>query len=229
MTTPVPAPIRVLVVDDHPLFLRGMQAVLAETAEVEVVAAVGTGADALRSAAELRPDVVLLDLHLPDLNGVEVTQRLHAGGFGGAVLILTMYDDDQALSATLAAGARGYLLKGSTSAEVLAGIRAVHGGGLMFGASVAERVLTGLAHPPPVAAVPGLSAREVEILELIAEGRANADIARRLFLSEKTVRNHISSIYAKLGVADRAEAIARARRAGLDRTGGDRRPWQTSG
>ena len=220
-------PIRVLVVDDHPLFLRGMQAVLAEATEVEVVAAAGTGHEALTAAADLQPDVVLLDLHLPDLNGVAVTERLYAAGFGGAVLILTMYDDDQALSATLAAGARGYLLKGSTSSEVLAGIRAVHGGGLMFGASVAERVLDGLNHPP-AATVPGLSAREVEILELIAEGRPNADIARRLVLSEKTVRNHISSIYAKLGVDDRAEAIARARRAGLDSTRSSRLPWQSA-
>jgi DNA-binding NarL/FixJ family response regulator len=225
----VTAAIRVLVVDDHPLFLRGMQAALAESSEIDVIAAVGTGKEALASAGELEPDVVLLDLHLPDLNGVEVTKRLQAGGFRGAVLILTMYDDDQALSATLSAGARGYLLKGSTSAEVLAGIRAVHGGGLMFGASVADRVLHGLAQPPPAASVPGLSAREVEILELIAEGRANADIARRLFLSDKTVRNHISTIYAKLGVADRAEAVARARRAGLDRTRSSGLPWQAQG
>lgn len=221
------APIRVLVVDDHPLFLRGMQAALAEVGgDVEIVGAVESGAAAVETAMLAQPDVVLLDLNLPDVDGVEVTRRLMSRGFPGAVLILTMYDDSAALTAALAAGARGYLLKGSSAADVLAGIRAVRSGGVVFGAAVADTVISGLTRPSAPPSIPGLSGREVEILALIAQGHDNAVIARRLVLSEKTVRNHVSSIYSKLGVTDRASAIERARAAGLNSHDDPRLPWE---
>ncbi len=221
--------LKVLVVDDHPVFLRGMQAVLAELGtNVTVVGAVATGSEAVEQGLFAHPDVVLLDLNLPDLDGIEVTRRLYEQGFTGAVLILTMYDDDAALAGALAAGARGYLLKGSSATEVLAGMQAVASGGVVFGATIAAKVLSGLQRPSTPASVPGLSAREVEILTHIAHGMTNDGIARRLFLSEKTVRNHISSIYTKLGVTNRAEATDIARAAGLSRDESGRLPWQSS-
>lgn len=219
--------IRVLVVDDHPVFRRGLLSVLADDADLEVTGAVGTGKEALSSAIEHRPDVVLLDLNLTDLNGIEVTSRLVAQGFSGKVLILTMYDDEVALVAALQAGARGYLLKGATQDEILAGIRAVSSGGMVFGSGVAPTIadrLTGITSQRPKKAL-GLSERETEILALIADGRSNADIARVLFLSDKTVRNHITSVFSKIGVTDRAAAIARAREIGLQ-TRAAELPWE---
>jgi DNA-binding NarL/FixJ family response regulator len=218
--------IRVLVVDDHPVFRRGLLSVLADAEEIGVAAAVGTGEEALTAVAEQRPDVVLLDLNLPDLNGIEVTKRLMAQGYAGSVLILTMYDDEVALVATLQAGARGYLLKGATQDEILAGIRSVVTGGMVFGSAVAATVagrLVGSAPQRPAKAL-GLSERETEILTLIADGRSNTDIARALFISEKTVRNHITNVFSKIGVTGRAAAIERARESGLQTRAADL-PW----
>jgi DNA-binding NarL/FixJ family response regulator len=219
--------IRVLVVDDHPVFRRGLLSVLADDADLEVTSAVGTGKEALSSALEHRPDVVLLDLNLTDLNGIEVTSRLVAQGFSGKVLILTMYDDEVALVAALQAGARGYLLKGATQDEILAGIHAVSSGGMVFGSGVVPTIadrLTGITSQRPKKAL-GLSERETEILALIADGRSNADIAHVLFLSDKTVRNHITSVFSKIGVTDRAAAKARAREIGLQ-TRAAELPWE---
>lgn len=207
--------IRVLLVDDHPVFLRGLRTVIQDAEDLELLAAVETAADALDAVRDGRPDVVLLDLQLPDLDGVEVARRICAGPTAARVLVLTMFDDDAALNAALSAGAHGFLLKGARDGEIVAAIRSVAAGGVVFGAPVAARVAARLAAPPPPPTVAGLSAREVEVLTLIAAGTSNGEIARRLVLSEKTVRNHISNLYAKLGVADRAEAVSRARRLGL--------------
>jgi DNA-binding NarL/FixJ family response regulator len=221
------AGIRVLVVDDHPVFRRGLLSVLSDADDVDVVAAVGTGQDALTAATDQRPDVVLLDLNLTDLNGIEVTKRLTAQGFTGAVLILTMYDDEVAVVAALDAGARGYLLKGAAHEEILAGIRSVAAGGMVFGsnvtATIAARMLGSAAGHP--ARILGLTERETEILALIADGHSNPAIARELFLSDKTVRNHITNIFTKIGVTNRTAAIERARATGLARRGAGL-PWE---
>jgi DNA-binding NarL/FixJ family response regulator len=216
--------IRLLVVDDHPVFRRGLLAVLSDAEDIKVVAAVGTGAEAIEAAGSLSPDIVLLDLNLPDTNGIDVTRALLGSGFLGQVLVLTMYAEDAALFSAMQAGARGYLLKGASQEEIVSGIRSVVSGGMVFGAQVSDRVAArvtaaGRRH------LPALTAREEEILTLIADGRTNTEIARRLVLSDKTVRNHITNLFAKLGVADRRDAVRLAREAGLGAQGGTL-PWR---
>lgn len=210
--------IRVVLVDDHPVFRHGLTALLAATPEVEVVAEGATGHDAVRLVAELRPDVVVMDLNMPELNGVEATRLVTGQHPEVGVLVLTMFEDDDSVFAAMRAGAQGYLVKGADGPEVLRAITAVAGGEAIFGPSVARRVLSYLTRPLSVhddRVFPDLTAREREVLELVAAGLGNAAIAHRLSLSPKTVRNNVSSIFAKLQVADRAEAIVRARRAGL--------------
>jgi DNA-binding NarL/FixJ family response regulator len=218
---------RVVVVDDHPIFRRGLLSALEDATDVEVVGSASTGEQALATIATNSPDVVLLDLNLPGLNGIEVASRLTVQGFGGAVLILTMYEDDVAVMAALRAGARGYVLKGATQEEIVAAIRAVAGGGMVLGAAAASAVADRLTGSSPTTAARdmGLTAREAEILTLIAGGRRNTQIARALYLSEKTVRNHITNIFMKLGVTDRAAAVARAREGGLRSADRDL-PWE---
>jgi DNA-binding NarL/FixJ family response regulator len=222
-----PRRIRVVLVDDHPIFRRGLLGALEDAHDVEIVASVSDGDEALDAIVAQRADVVLLDLNLPRLNGIEVTARLTAQGFAGAVLILTMYEDDVAVLAALRAGARGYLLKGATQEEIVTGIRAVASGGMVLGAAAVSAVANRLTESAPATAVRdlGLSEREGEVLSLMVEGRRNSEIARTLFLSEKTVRNHITNVFTKLGVADRAAAVARARERGV-RTGDRELPWQ---
>lgn len=210
--------IRVLLVDDHPVFLHGLAALLSALPDIDVVGQGGTGHDAVRLAAELRPDVVVMDLNMPELNGVEATRQVTKDNPEVGVLVLTMFEDDDSVFAAMRAGARGYLVKGADSPEVLRAITAVAGGEAIFGPSVARRVLGYLTRPLRVQdehVFPDLTSREREILELVAAGLGNAAIAGRLSLSPKTVRNNVSSIFTKLQVADRAEAIVRARRAGL--------------
>ena len=206
----------VLIADDHPVFRAGLRAVLDIAPDMQVVGEASTGQEAVALAERLQPDVVLMDLNMPDLNGVEATRRIVTTSPHIGVLVVTMYEDDESVFAAMRAGARGYLLKGADQAEMLRAIRAVASGEAIFGPSIARRLM-GLFAPRPAAQAlfPELTDREREILELVARGRGNLEIAERLGLSPKTVRNHVSNIFSKLQVADRAQAIIRARDAGL--------------
>ena len=198
--------IRIVVVDDHPLFRDGLVGLLGTVDDVEVVGAVGTGDDAVRVTAETSPDVVLMDLNLPGMPGLEATRRI-AATTSAKVLVLTMVDDDDSVLTALRIGARGYLLKGAGQEEVLAAVRAVASGGAVFGAGAAERVLAGGRRRYGA----DLTERESQVLALVADGRSNAEIARDLGLSVKTVQNHVSKVLAKLQVRDRTQAALRMR------------------
>jgi len=203
--------IRVLVVDDHPLFRDGLVGLLATVADVEVVDAVGDGESAVRRSAELAPDVVLMDLNLPGLPGLEAIRQVVGRTPAPAVLVLTMVDDDDTVTAALRVGARGYLLKGAVQEDVLAALRTVAAGGVVFGPGAAQRVLSGERR------IADLTPRESEVLALVADGRSNPEIARELGLSLKTVQNHVSNVLAKLQVRDRTQAALRMRGLGSDR------------
>ena len=208
----------ILLADDHAIFRYGLRAMLGSTPEFEVVGEAATGEEAVARAAELRPDVVLMDIEMPGVNGIEATRRILEGNPTVGVVVLTMFDDDDSVFAAMRAGARGYVLKGADGDEVLNVVRAVASGEAHFGPRIAQRLMGFFSAPKPSAlseVFPELTAREREILGFIAQGRSNAEIARRLFLSPKTVRNHVSNIFTKLRVADRAQAIVRAREAGL--------------
>ncbi len=210
-------PLRLLVVDDHPMYRSGLRTVLEDDPDLVVLAEAADGADAIRLALELQPDVVVMDLKMPGISGVEATRTITSTSPHVAVLVLTMFDEDESVLASIRAGARGYVLKGAGPAEILRAVHAVAGGEAIFGPAVARRVLdlfTGSTAPTTVA-FPELTAREREVLDLVARASSNTDIARHLHLSDKTIRNHISNILAKLHVADRAHAIVRAREAGL--------------
>jgi len=213
------ADIRVLIADDHPVVRRGLRALLSTVDGFEVVGEAADGAEAVREAQLTRPDVVLMDVRMPDLDGVEATRRIRKAVPETAVLMLTMYDDDATVFTAMQAGARGYLLKGAEQDDIADAIRAVVRGQAIFGPGIAGRVLGYFSSPPSPAPTedpfPELTAREREILELLAEGKRTSAIASALFLSPKTVSNNLTSIFAKLEVADRAEAIIRAREHGL--------------
>lgn len=208
---------RVAVVDDHPMFREGLAALLDAVDDTMVVGQAGDGEEALAIVAETAPDVVLMDLHMPVLNGVEATRRITSEHPQVAVLVLTMLADDDSVFAALRAGARGYLLKESSRDDILRALDAVASGQAVLDPQVAPRVLSAVS-PAPAApdpnAFPHLTEREREILDLIARGFTNPAIAARLFVSEKTVRNHVSNVFAKIHVTDRAGAVARARDAG---------------
>jgi DNA-binding NarL/FixJ family response regulator len=210
--------VRVVVADDHPVFREGLQTVLADVADVEVVAAAADGAAAIEAVQRLRPDVVLMDLQMPGVGGLEATARIAAAHPDVAVVVLTMNEDADAVFAALRAGARGYLVKESDSADIVRALRAVADGEAVFGSRVADKVLAFFSSAPAsggLTAFPQLTAREREVLMLVAQGCDNHTIARRLVLSDKTVRNHVSACLSKLQVASRAEAVALARDAGL--------------
>ena len=211
-------PIRVLVADDHPFFRDGLRVLLETTADTEFIGEATTGDEAIDLAAELQPDVILMDLKMPGRNGIEATRQVLQASPHVGVLVVTMFEDDASVFAAMQAGARGYLLKGADKEEMLLAIRAVGRGEAIFGPAIAQRLMQYFAARPPAASpeiFPELTDREREILTLIAAGRNNQQIAEALFLSLKTVRNYVSNIFSKLQVADRAQAIVRARDAGL--------------
>ncbi|HVL98526.1 MAG TPA: response regulator transcription factor [Egibacteraceae bacterium] len=208
---------RVLIADDHAAFRHGLRALLTGEPDLEVVGEAHDGHHVLDQAVALQPDVVLMDLDMPG-GGVEATRRLTAASPHVRVLVLTMYEDDVSVYAALQSGARGYVLKGARKTELVRAIRAVASGELIVGPTVASRVLRRLGeagHTDALAAFPMLTDREREVLSLLAGHLTNPEIAARLRLSDKTVRNHVSNIFAKLGVATRTEAVTRARDAGL--------------
>jgi len=208
--------LRIVIVDDHPMMLEGMRALVASIPDIEVVGEAGDGESARREVQLTRPDVVVMDLHMPGTNGVEATRAIRRTTPSSRILVLTMFEDDDSVFAAMRAGASGYLVKGARQDEIVRAIRSVADGHAIFGPSVAQRILTLFAGGMPSAEpFPELTAREREVLDLIAAGRANGAIAQQLGISSKTVSNHTSAIFAKLQVADRAEAIIRARHAGL--------------
>ncbi len=215
---PANEPIRILIADDHPIFRFGMRTLLTAMADMTVVGEAVTGEEAIQLTETLLPDLVLMDIHMPGINGIEATARIRTQHPRTAILIVTMLDDDSVFAA-MRAGARGYLLKGAEPAETSRAIRAVASGEAIFSPGAAKHVMDYFAHPPvaPVnpAALSQLSEREREVLTLIAQGLTNTAIAERLVLSPKTVRNYISEIYSKLQVADRLQAALRARESGL--------------
>jgi len=214
-------PIRILVADDHAGFRSGLDALLATQPDLRVVGDAETGDEAVARALALQPDVVLMDLNMPGIDGIAATRRIVDTSPHIAILVLTMADHDAAVFDALRAGARGYLLKGADRAELTRAIRAVASGEAIFGPDVARRLMAYFADAPVRApAFPELSDRELEVLELIARGMSNQQIVDRLVISPKTVRNHISNIFSKLQVRDRAEAVVRAREAGM---GGEQR------
>lgn len=211
----------ILVVDDHKLFRDGLIALLGDAPDTQVVGDAATGTEAMEVLSSLTPDVVLMDIMMPDMNGIEATRRIRADHPETQVVMLTMLEDDDSLFAAMCAGAHGYILKGSDKADVLRTVRAVANGEALFGPAIAKRLTTFFQHAEgkgmSVSPFPELTDREREVLDLIAEGLDNAAIASQLYISNKTVSNHISNIFTKLHLSDRAQAIVAAREAGMGR------------
>lgn len=210
-------PIRVVVADDHPVVRDGMRLLLSLRDDMEVVGEAGTGLDVVAVARETRPHVVIMDVQMPQLNGIEATRRIISESPDIGVLVLTMYDDDDTVFAAMRAGARGYLLKGADKDEIARAVIGVAHGEAIFGAAVAARIMDYFVNPPqaPEKLFPELTDREIGVLRLVASGHNNVKIARDIGVSVKTVANHVSNILTKLQLADRTAAIIRARDAGL--------------
>ena len=209
--------IRVLIADDHPVYRDGLRALVESAPDLELAGEASSGAEAVDLAVTTDPTIVLMDLRMPDLSGIEATSRILAADPTVGVLIITMSEDDESLFAAMRAGARGYIPKDADREELLRAIRAAAVGEAIFGASIAHRMMdffTG-RRGGPTEPFPELTDREREVLELLADGRSNADIAQRLAITQKTVRNHVANVFAKLQVDDRGQAIVRAREAGL--------------
>jgi DNA-binding NarL/FixJ family response regulator len=218
-------PLRVILADDHPVFRHGLSDLLGAEEDIEIAAQAGTGDEVVAQALEHLPDVVLMDLRMPGLNGIEATRAIATSAPSVRILVLTMHDDDESVFSAVRSGASGYLLKGARRDEILRAVRAVAAGEAIFGPALARRLLDwfgGRGSEPPTP-FPELTEREREILEHVASGAANPEIARRLFLAPKTVRNNVSNIFTKLQVTDRAHAIVKARDAGM----GGARPQRT--
>lgn len=210
--------LHVLIADDHPIFRNGMRALLASVPDIEAVGEAATGDEAIAKAADLQPDVVLMDLQMPGIGGVEATRQILFASPHIRVLVVTMFEDDHSIFTAMRAGARGYIVKGVGPDEMLRAIRVVGSGEAIFSPAIAVKLIDFFSMPKPAVPAqtfPELSDREREILDLIAQGVSNLEIANRLVLSPKTVRNHVSNIFSKLQVADRAQAIIRGREAGL--------------
>jgi DNA-binding NarL/FixJ family response regulator len=211
-------PVRVVLADDHPMFRYGVAAVLATSSEVEVVGEASNGRELLDVVGRVQPDVVLTDLAMPGLSGADATRAILTRHPGTGVLVLTMHADDESVFAALRAGASGYLLKGVDGAELVRAVLAVAAGHVLYGAPVAQRIMdfyTGSVDRFAAAAFPQLTPRERDVLALLANGARNSEIARRLGLTDKTVRNHVSTILLKLDAPDRTAAALKARDAGL--------------
>jgi DNA-binding NarL/FixJ family response regulator len=206
--------LRVIVADDHPLFRQGLKAALDASTGIDVVGEAVDGSGAVALAVELEPDVVLIDIQMPGLNGIDATRAILAARPAARVLVLTMFDNDSSVFAAIRAGARGYILKGSDQQDVERAIRTVAAGEAVFGTAIAGR-LSSYFDPNRKQAFPELTPREHEVLELLARGLDNQSIASDLRLSLKTVRNNVSAVFTKLRVADRAQAIVKAHAAGL--------------
>ncbi|MCB9430358.1 MAG: response regulator transcription factor [Ardenticatenaceae bacterium] len=210
--------IHLLIVDDSEPFRIGLRALIKATPDMKLAGEAVNGREAITFAERLQPDVILMDLHMPDVNGIEATRQIIHTSPHIAILVLTMVDDDESLFAAMQAGARGYLLKGASKSEILRAIQDVAAGAAIFSSAIASRMMTYFSQirkQQPAYAFPELTEREREILQLVARHQTNQEIAQQLHLSPKTVRNYTSNIFAKLQVADRAEAIIRAKEAGL--------------
>jgi DNA-binding NarL/FixJ family response regulator len=211
--------IGVVVVDDHPLYRAGLVSTIDSSGRAVVVAEASNGREGIDAARSSEADVILMDLHMPEMNGLEAIRQLRREGSKAAILVLTMIGDDDSLRAALAAGANGYLLKEADRSEIMRAIESLAAGEAVFGAGVAERVLSSAGRTAPrrpsIDGVSELTDRECDVLRLLAGGLTNSAIAGRLFLSEKTVRNYVSALFTKLGVTDRAAAVAKARDAGF--------------
>jgi DNA-binding NarL/FixJ family response regulator len=213
-------PVRVLIADDHTLFREGLRALLLSAPGLAVVGEAASGGEAVSQAAALQPDIILMDIQMPGLNGIEATRRILQDSPHVGIVILTMFEDDDSVFAAMRAGARGYLLKDADQSEVLRAILAVANGEALFDAAIARRLVTYFQAPQllPAPLFPELTGRERQVLDLLAQGYNNPEIAYRLGINSKTVRNHVSNILSKLQVADRAEALIRARDAGLGKS-----------
>lgn len=210
-------PVHILIADDHTLFRDGLRSLFLSVPDTDVVGEAATGLEAVQQAEALQPDVVLMDIQMPGLNGIEATRQIVRTSPHIGVVVVTMFEDDDSVFASMRAGARGYVLKGADQEEMLRTIRAVARGEALFGPAIANRLMSYFSAPRAAApdVFPELTDREREVLGLIAQGHNNSEIAQQLVLSQKTVRNHVSNIFSKLQVADRAQAIVRAREAGL--------------
>jgi DNA-binding NarL/FixJ family response regulator len=209
---------RVLIADDHPLFRHGIRGLLDATPDFEAIGEVTNGDDVITQADELQPDVILMDIHMPGVNGIEATRRILHAHPQIRVLMVTMFEDDASVFTAMRAGAHGYVLKDAQKEDLLRAIRAVGSGEAIFSPAIASRMISffNSARPvTPAQVFPELTEREREVLDLIAQGLNNGEVALRLVLSSSTVRNYVSSIFSKLQVADRAQAIVKARDAGL--------------
>jgi DNA-binding NarL/FixJ family response regulator len=217
-------PIRVLIADDHVFYREGVRALLTQSSDIEMIGEASTGEEAIARTDELLPDVILMDLKMPGINGIDATRRIHESHPKTGVLVITMFDDDDSVFAAMRAGARGYLLKDADQDELVRAIFAVDRGEAIFSPAIAERMMSYFSRSPKAdqpktsSDFPDLTERERDILELIAQGYNNTTIANRLVLSVKTVQNYVSSILNKLQVVDRYEAIVRAREKGLGKT-----------
>ena len=213
--------IRLLIADDHTLFREGLRAILGAQSEIEIVGEASNGAQAVQLAASQLPDLILMDIQMPEMNGIAATEKILDASPHIGIIVLTMLEDDDSVFAAMRAGARGYVLKGADKAEMLRAIHAVANGEALFGPAIAKRLVNffqdvrGMKNFAPPRAFPELTEREVEVLAFVAQGYNNSEIAEKLVLSPKTVSNHSSNIFSKLQVADRAQAIVRARQAGL--------------